>query len=33
MSFLGGKLYDKNQVILNKLNPAKLDQQWDVEII
>ncbi|XP_077949275.1 uncharacterized protein LOC120807944 isoform X2 [Gasterosteus aculeatus] len=29
----GGKLYDKNQVILNKLNPAKLDQQWDVEII
>ncbi|KAL6095877.1 crybg1 [Pungitius sinensis] len=29
----GGKHYDKNQVILNKLNPAKLDQQWDVEII
>ncbi|KAM8831306.1 uncharacterized protein AB9W97_002975 isoform 2-T2 [Spinachia spinachia] len=29
----GGSHYDKNQVILNKLNPAKLDQQWDVEII
>ncbi|KAM4521846.1 uncharacterized protein PAE49_001801 isoform 2-T2 [Odontesthes bonariensis] len=29
----GGSHYDKNHVILNTLNPNRLQQRWDVEII
>uniref|UniRef100_A0A4W6FM79 Beta/gamma crystallin 'Greek key' domain-containing protein n=1 Tax=Lates calcarifer TaxID=8187 RepID=A0A4W6FM79_LATCA len=29
----GGHHYDKNQLILNSLDPNKLQQRWDVEII
>ncbi|XP_038134610.1 beta/gamma crystallin domain-containing protein 1-like [Cyprinodon tularosa] len=29
----GGTHYDKNQVVLNPLDPSKLQQRWDVEII
>ncbi|GAA6228815.1 absent in melanoma 1 protein-like [Lates japonicus] len=29
----GGHHYDKNQVILNSLDPNKPQQRWDVEII
>ncbi|KAM9798211.1 uncharacterized protein ACB057_009261 [Neosynchiropus ocellatus] len=29
----GGTHYDKNQVILNKLDPNKVQQRWDVEIM
>ncbi|XP_053736192.1 beta/gamma crystallin domain-containing protein 1-like isoform X2 [Synchiropus splendidus] len=29
----GGTHFDKNQVILNKLDPNKVQQRWDVEII